>query len=103
MEINRSKAIERIARILLGEDVQTLSKVHQPKAEKSAASDRVTLSVHADGLQDVVAKVNQTPDVRTARVQELREAIRSGAYHVDSAAIAEKMLAEGRIAPPGRD
>lgn len=70
------------------------------KAGQSSARprpDTVTLSKEAlekqqelQRLQDVVKGL---PDVREGRVAELRKAIEAGTYRVDSAQVAEKMVA----------
>ena len=43
---------------------------------------------------------NYTPEARAERVNELREQIRSGAYRLDAAAVAEAILESGAIEPP---
>jgi len=59
--------------------------------------DTVTLSKEAlekqQELQRLRELVKGLPDVREARVAELRKAIQAGTYRVDSAKVAEKMVA----------
>jgi hypothetical protein len=51
--------------------------------------------------------VNETPDVREAKVARLREAIKNGTYCVNSGKIAEKIIAESllqqQFMPKNRD
>ncbi|MDI6869868.1 MAG: flagellar biosynthesis anti-sigma factor FlgM [Bacillota bacterium] len=63
------------------------------KTRPSLGTDQVSLSPESKELQAVREKVAQAPEVREAKVAELREAIKSGRYNVTGEEIAEQMLA----------
>ena len=54
----------------------------------SEISDNARLMQHATEI------ANAAPDVRKDKVEALKKAIASGTYHVDSAAIADKLVDE---------
>jgi flagellar biosynthesis anti-sigma factor FlgM len=58
-------------------------------------SDSVSLSSRASTLRRVLPSVADTPDVRAARVEALREQIAGGGYEVDAEAIAHRLLMDG--------
>ena len=74
----------------------------QKSRESSAASsgaassvldaDRVELSTSSLDVQKMKAIINKTPEVRQARVQELKSRIARGEYKVDSYKVADKLL-----------
>ena len=76
-------------------------KVQVKKTEGSAAAradnatlptDRVVLSAGSLDLQKVRDILEQTPEVRTDRVQALKEEIARGEYQVDPYRLADKMM-----------
>ncbi len=88
-------------------NINRLRQLEQPQTEGLAAQrrsrasegrakperkDQVVLSDHAQALLRLQETAARTPDVRTEKVQALREAIARGDYEVPARAIAEKML-----------
>jgi negative regulator of flagellin synthesis FlgM len=63
----------------------------------AVATERVDLSAKAKEFQQIRQILDQTPDVRDDKVQELKDRIQSGNYTVDSGKIAAKMLGESLI------
>ena len=61
------------------------------------ATERVDLSAKAKEFQRIRQIVDQTPDVREEKIQELKDRIESGNYTVDSGKVAAKMLGESLI------
>jgi len=59
--------------------------------EKSG-SDQVTLTADARKLGQLIDAAASEPDIDTAKVQSLRNAISRGEYRVDSGRIAERMV-----------
>jgi flagellar biosynthesis anti-sigma factor FlgM len=83
----------------------TFSKVSTEPAQKSAgnnrarqtaAQDKTTLTLDTVSLSTLVSKVLQTPEVRQDKVDGLRQKVSSGQYHVDSAKVADALLADKR-------
>jgi negative regulator of flagellin synthesis FlgM len=63
----------------------------------SSVTEKVDLSTRAKDIRQIKEILNQTPEVRENRVQELRRQIESGTYQVTSEQIAEKMVGESLI------
>ncbi len=63
-----------------------------PKAGEDGAgtaSDRIELSVRS---RDLDLMIQSTPDIREARVEQVRQAIESGTYNVKAEMIADKIV-----------
>ena len=63
----------------------------------AVAAEKVDISARAKDIQLAKAVINSLPDVRDARVQELKTQIEQGSYQVNSNKIAEKMVRENLI------
>ena len=68
----------------------------QPRdaGEKSTNSDldRIELSVRSREIQHLDKLIESTPDVREARVEQIRSAVINGTYNVKAEKIAEKLI-----------
>ncbi|MFQ5559838.1 MAG: flagellar biosynthesis anti-sigma factor FlgM [Nitrospinota bacterium] len=60
---------------------------------KAGNSENVVLTAPKE-MEKVRAVIAKTPDVRTQKVEELKEKIEQGEYHVPGSKIAGKMLIE---------
>lgn len=70
-------------------------KAAAPVSENPRPSgDRVDISGKGKEIADLMATIQQMPDVRNDKVQALKEAIESGNYHIDTKKIAQKLLEE---------
>jgi negative regulator of flagellin synthesis FlgM len=83
-------------------NVRALDALRQNAAVASAQSparqpDSVSLSDSALSLSRASKAVSEAPDVREARVAELKAAIASGTYSVDSRSLARSILREDAI------
>ena len=61
------------------------------------ATERVDLSNKAKDIQKIKQVLEQTPEVREEKVQELKRQIESGSYVINPDTIADKMLGESLI------
>lgn len=61
-----------------------------------STGDRLSLSHQADRLNALSRIAASSPEIDTARVDMLREAIASGEYTVDPQALASRMLGNAR-------
>ncbi|GHV32617.1 hypothetical protein FACS18949_04090 [Clostridia bacterium] len=88
-------AIQALAPVKRYQSVQ-----HAPQAASAAvqASDEVSVSANGKVFAQAMRQISETPDVREAKVAELRDRIQSGGYAPDSRAVAAKMLGSLRIA-----
>ena len=61
---------------------------------KVQSADKVDISGKGKEIADIMAAVNELPDVRTDKVNQTKQAIESGTYTVDSSKVAQKILNE---------
>lgn len=64
----------------------------QSSSSSSSSSDRVTLSQDARLYRTGLDQAMNAQEVRSERVEELRERVKDGSYQPDSRNIAEKMI-----------
>ncbi len=64
---------------------------------KTESGDRVELSSRSRELQKIHEVLQSTPEVRLERVSELKKRIAEGRYHLESNALAEKILKESLL------
>ncbi|WP_027908228.1 flagellar biosynthesis anti-sigma factor FlgM [Pseudomonas taiwanensis] len=62
------------------------------EAPKSASGEAVHLSQEAQQLQKISDKLRDQPEVNSARVAQLKQAIADGSYQVDAGRVASKLL-----------
>jgi negative regulator of flagellin synthesis FlgM len=58
------------------------------------SGDRVDISGKGKEIAELMAVIQQMPDVRNDKVKAVKEAIESGNYHLDTKKIAQKILEE---------
>ncbi len=68
-----------------------VSKTESSKP-KSMKSDKIEISSSAKQFQVAFSELKKLPEVREARVSELKEQIQNGSYKIDSEKIAEVIL-----------
>ena len=66
-------------------------------AGATIATERVDLSSKAKDIQKIKQVLEQIPEIREEKVQELKRQIESGSYAINSGRIADKMLGESLI------
>ena len=68
------------------------------KAEKNVAkTDTVNISDAAKEIQEVRKELDNIPDVRDDKVEQLKNQIENGTYEIKSEEIAEKMLKDSLL------
>lgn len=68
------------------------------KAEKNVAkTDTVNISDAAKEIQEVRRELDNIPDVRADKVEQLKNQIEDGTYEIKSEEIAEKMLKDSLL------
>jgi len=60
--------------------------------KKGALPDRRNISDWNEEIADIISRVSLLPEVREARVREIKESIHSGVYAVDPRKVAESIL-----------
>lgn len=66
--------------------------------EAARPADQVVLSRDVSAIEAAKAKIAETADVREDKVEALRREIQQNTYHVSAVDIADKILAESRLA-----
>jgi negative regulator of flagellin synthesis FlgM len=64
------------------------------EVRKTNPGDKVDISTRSKEIADIMSAVNQLPDVRAAKVTEIKKSVDAGTYTVDPLKIAEKILKE---------
>lgn len=57
-----------------------------------ASGDSMEISDEARQIHNIAAGMEEVPDIREDRVQELRQQVQSGSYEVDAEQVADSML-----------
>jgi negative regulator of flagellin synthesis FlgM len=80
-------------------DAQSQLQRPQKGGEEEARteSDRIELSVRSREIQRMDEWIRATPDIREARVEQIRSAIENGTYNVKAEKIAEKIIGGNMI------
>jgi negative regulator of flagellin synthesis FlgM len=83
-EINRSS--QKIS--------QTSAQGRIGKSETTKSVDKVEISGEGKKVAELMSAIEQLPAVREGKIKAIKEALKSGTYHVDSSKIAQKILDE---------
>jgi negative regulator of flagellin synthesis FlgM len=95
MEINGKQplaSLDSMVQRLEAQQNLSLRAVRPDAENRGVGSDRVELSVRGLQVQHLDQLIRSTPDVREARVEEIRNLIQSGTYNVRGEQIAEKII-----------
>ncbi|MFN3740052.1 MAG: flagellar biosynthesis anti-sigma factor FlgM [Thermodesulfovibrionales bacterium] len=80
-----------------GKNVKKVSEekaisIKRNSSVQSLRKDRVDISERAKEAARLIEAIKAIPDIRTEKVDEIREAISSGKYRIEPMKIAEKIL-----------
>jgi len=85
----------------VGQGAQNIQKAQSTSPKDKAAeikktntADTVDISQRSKEIADIMSAVNQLPDVREAKVQEIKQSVDAGTYTVDPRKVAERILKE---------
>ncbi len=94
MEINGKSPLTAVNSGVQRLDLQqSAQRTQRPGDEyQKLGSDRIELSVRSREIQNLDSLIRSTPDVREAKVEQIRSAIENGTYNVKAEKIAEKIL-----------
>ncbi len=94
MEIDGKNPLAGLNASLQRLDVQPQHQKVTRASEESPNSDndRIELSVRSREIMHLDEMIRSTPDVREAKVEQVRSAIENGTYNVKAEKIAEKIL-----------
>lgn len=71
--------------------------VDKQAASAAAATETVDISSRAKDIQLAQTVINNLPDIRDAKVQELKTQIEQGSYKINTDEIAKKVVSESLI------
>ncbi len=81
-----------------------LSKAMPPRQHVSKLTsgahhytDPVQLSPESTEYQQFLKRIDQAPDIRTDRLEKIRQALEAGSYHIDSEVVADRLIRESLI------
>ncbi|HHN63777.1 MAG TPA: flagellar biosynthesis anti-sigma factor FlgM [Nitrospirae bacterium] len=96
MKINGGKLPEGQEAYLRTEKTQGKEAINQTDKtrQKNSIQDRVELSGKAKELDALKKAINELPEIREKRVEEIRQAIETGNYRIDPFKVAGKILEE---------
>ena len=60
-------------------------------------TDPVELSPENTEYQQFLKRIDQTPDIRSNRLEKVRQALEAGSYNIDSEAVADRLIRESLI------
>lgn len=63
-----------------------------PQGDTAGAADNVSLTTAAAQMQALEKAVAETPEVDLERVNEVREAVADGTYHIDNNQLANRLM-----------
>ncbi len=94
MEINGSKPLVGLNASLQKLDLPQQNQRSPKTGEENStpSNDRIELSVRGREIQHLDSLISSTPDIREAKVEQVRSAIENGTYNVKAEKIADKIL-----------
>jgi len=97
VKIDNHKIYAELSSYLRGVDEKAQRQVPRPRDLAEPKTDRVEISRRSREVQKVREVVESVPDIRDARVNEVKKAIEDGTYNVRGEAIAEDILKRSLI------
>lgn len=94
MKIQGNKPPEGHEVSLSSKKVSKVEGNAKPSPEKTGSTDRIEISPKGKELAEMIAIAKQLPDIRTDKVNAIKESIDAGNYNIDPLKIAEKILSE---------
>jgi negative regulator of flagellin synthesis FlgM len=86
---NPNHGIQNVQKPVGAEQMEKAAPAKQP-----LPADKVDLSSRSREIADIMSSIDQLPDVRAQKVQEMKRAVDAGTYSIDPQKIAEKLLKE---------
>jgi negative regulator of flagellin synthesis FlgM len=71
---------------------KTVTGKSQGVASSSSSSEQIAISSKAKNIQKASEVVNAAPDIRTEKVDRVKDQIANGNYHISSEQLAKKVL-----------
>ena len=71
-------------------------------SEAARPTDQIVLSSDVENIEAARNVIRETPEIRQDKVEALQSKVQSGNYHVPAEEIADRILAENRLAKLGQ-
>lgn len=98
MNINSNKPLENQGTSLNTQSIQKApggeAKDSVAQAKKVDLTDTVKLSAQSKEIANIMAAVNQLPEVRDQKINDIKQRVDAGTYTIDPQKIAGKILKE---------
>ena len=91
MKINWSN-MEKILGVYRKQGVQGKKTERAAGAEGVRKADRIELSSEAKDFQLALKALSQVPEIREAKVEDIKNRIRTGEYNVSAEEVADKII-----------
>lgn len=92
MYINQGR-ISQITKVY-NQNTKVSQKVKPEKTKGlMGKKDELTLSTEGQTFQKVLSAMEQLPDIREDKVNEIKQRVDAGTYQIDNEKVAEKMMA----------
>ncbi|MEN6565537.1 MAG: flagellar biosynthesis anti-sigma factor FlgM [Veillonellales bacterium] len=92
MNVNQIKNVMKV----YGEQTKTAKTAGTGKTSPTQKKDEVILSPQAQEFGQVLQSIKGLPDVREAKVAELRQKISDNTYQIPAKDVAEKMISQAK-------
>lgn len=92
MKINGSGGYTPIQSLIQRVRSQEELRASQPQAQGQAVGEKVEISPQAREIQKLKEILEQMPEVREKRVEELKSMIQEGSYKVDLEKLSDRIL-----------
>ena len=73
---------------------QNLNQQDNNNVNKKTKSDQVSISNEAKEIQNIKETLEDKPEIRQEKVDQIKNQIQNGTYQVDSQKIAEKIISD---------
>ncbi|MGA1869013.1 MAG: flagellar biosynthesis anti-sigma factor FlgM [bacterium] len=94
MKIGRENLLPTSSKIKHNKIDQQKALQNEDKFTANKAGDEIDISPEAQNLQKIHSQLEDIPDVRLQRVNELKQMINEGTYEIDPSKVATKILRE---------
>jgi flagellar biosynthesis anti-sigma factor FlgM len=92
MKIMNDKNVGLLDNLIKAPDSKSLEEKNITGKSNNYLSDKVELSSRKQQIEKIKEKVMAVPDIRQAKVDQIRQAIEAGTYNINGELVAKSML-----------
>jgi negative regulator of flagellin synthesis FlgM len=90
MYVSNNSALQALASLYNNEQVKNVRRTQQ--AEGTSFKDELVLSQEAQSFSDMLSELKTMDEVRSEKVDNLAQQMKSGSYEPDVSAVAERIM-----------